>query len=1384
MKKLLTHLVFLLLGISLCLSLLSSEAIAAKKSKKDSSAQELLKVINNSGETVVYGSVLSPKEDEVNINLSKKVLKKIRTVGIENLSISLTSSLDSTKTYLVPSDAINLGRKKINETSGKYLIISIFNLSTPSGITISPSSLPAGNYKLRVQGKDLDITTDAFNYQTPALIVGTVDSNTTGLVTVEDLQGNNISGRTVTTNPNGTFFTEVRANKINNNTKARKHLKSQVDNNEENNTGNTEQIIEEIDTGIVHVVTDQDLLAITPLDNDPENNAALADKPLEVNESSTLTANLAMENEELAAEVAKDKLEELESSDEDSDEFSDEFNGNDFTCDIGDIGQFADKCPDSEEDTEIFASIGAQFKEFVKNADCSFPEFRLIKKIIPLLPDFANAQIGIGYCEINRETNDDRPCEIYSEILKEYKAGNIDEIPCPPPFCEQFKDIKPPICVVHGGFCENPYPVDTPFESSFQICRGPRCPRDPHIEPCFHRPEKDLYCKRIGVDIKSDECKSPSGLRSGPNWTIVKNSQGNEYCVPGNINPPPSSTTFFEEEFPRTPKDIAEECEVNSCHQSCEEEFGFPPPYISFPPPPSPPSYLPLPPARTLKEQSINFNDVAPPKCEACDCHRKCDAEAGRLIECKDTDQYFSKKCCERGPDPIIFFQTLAQPFPGGGFGPGRGPIGVNLYDCLCKDTINNFNEKGYVKPEAQKVCLESCPPGYEKDPNSDQCLPICDKEKGFVRDPGGICRKKCPEGSFDDGNGYCRCPEGQSIGRSGKCEAYPTCPQYCYNYQVFRKLLANHDLTGFGTTSSYTPSYTGSGYVPPYTGPGYIPPNTYPPSTNTLPLECQKCLNSSCPSGFKKDPATGNCINISNTCGNSNMYPNPNTNGEAQCICPPGLPYWDNNTNSCVATCPNGSPSSSASVNLPPKSPIPCSSTSTNCPPPYIKDPTFPNSCKCPDSTPYELGSTCVAACPSHLTPSTRPGSAYNSTAQVCKCPDGTYPNTAGTCSTTSSNYCSPAIAPTTSNPCTCNPAGGSSFNSNNICSCSSSTQTYTKEYGCSSSSSTTHTCVLGEVSNSSNPCTCASGATVGSNGQCQCTNGQVYASGGCPGSTTSCPSPYITNPAYNSSNPNGIPPCKCPDGKYSYNNDCVATCPSPLVTGTPSSGPTGAIPSCLCPGTSQYPTNGQCGSITFTSAEISGSNLVVTFTSSSLGGGCPYLYNSAGTNIYSLCGSDGSRTENIPLSVLTSNNNTVVAGNTLKLCQSNSSTNCSNTVTVSSSSSPTPTPTPTPETLTLSSAQISGSDFTINYTKSGFSECVLLVKADDNTIILHNGVNAYGNYCSGSGTVTYPLNNYNNIVSGYQVKLCKGNGPTGPTNTGLYYPHFCSAPISVTGQ
>jgi hypothetical protein len=270
-----------------------------------------------------------------------------------------------------------------------------------------------------------------------------------------------------------------------------------------------------------------------------------------------------------------------------------------------------------------------------------------------------------------------------------------------------------------------------------------------------------------------------------------------------------------------------------------------------------------------------------------------------------------------------------------------------------------------------------------------------------------------------------------------------------------------------------------------------------YPPSygSASYSFTMKECL---CPD--KTYPTNG-------VCGSSN-YCSPNISPTATnpCTCNPfGGAYFSSNT----CTCPTNSGQTYTK-----ESGCTGSTSTTTCSSPYIKDPAFPQSCKCPDGTPYELGSTCVATCPSGLIPSTSPGGPYSSTKQVCKCSDSTYPNAQGTCSTT---QCPTPFIPNLygNTPCKCPESLPYIYQSTCVATCPPGLQVTGP-----SGQSTQPTCLcpggsfpdgngncggicqVGQVSSSTNPCTCAApGYITGPNTSCICPTGysKAYSDQGC---------------------------------------------------------------------------------------------------------------------------------------------------------------------------------------------------------------------------------------------------------------------------------------------
>ena len=897
MKKYFCAILSILLTLNLSL-FFSCSAFAAKTKKQKQ--KKSIKVATTEGTNEIFGSVLNPNKNQVLLFLPKSLLNAIRRAGSAKVPIQLASSTDSTRTYAVPDDSVTIQKKKINGKMQQVAVVNISNLTSQAGVTVTPGSLQSGNYKLRITGKMIEESTDVFNYQTPVLVVGNVKSdNTKGFVTVEDLAGDMLSDNSVAINIGGSFLTEVRGNKINKkNTKAKSRLVHfQTANNFADTTSATNSFAdttsannsfadttsatnsfadttsannsfadttsaansfadttgEDLSVGLVHAVTDKDLYSIIPLDNNAENNAAKAAKPTTVDESTTLTANLAKEDEDLALELAQDELDKLISEEDIPEE---EFK--DFGCAID---QFSNRCT-SLTDKELLASIGADFKKFVSTADCNFPDFKIIKKFALNTPDNENAILGKAYCENTSDLEEDsnKPCETYSDILSQFEDGFLFDLPCPPDFCTEFKDIID--CSASVNFCRANEPI-TPFRFQVKNCSGPNC--RPQAPACVAKPTKDLYCAKIGVNIKEIDCTSTG--RNSPGFIVETNSKGNKFCVPKEVPPDP----FDFSGKVKTSKDIAEDCEISACHKECEKKFGFNPP----------PSFGPAP----------------GQQCPSCDCNFACEAEAGRVADCGNPkSMFFAKSCCNTGGDfgsfggnfgdpfggsfgsSFPFFRlanqsqlppppdgsfggtfgqpppsgtfgqpppggTFGQPPPGGtfgqpppsgtfgqpsggdpfggsfgqpssgdpfggsfgqpsggdpfgggsfgqpsggdpfgggsfgqpsggdpfgssfgqpsgGFGNEKGPIQQDVRECLCGND-NNFNSNGLVKEESLNACKNSCPQGYEKDPKSESCLPIC--EQGSTRDAGGVCRKQCSQG--------------QQL-KDGKCQPIPTAPK------------------------------------------------------------------------------------------------------------------------------------------------------------------------------------------------------------------------------------------------------------------------------------------------------------------------------------------------------------------------------------------------------------------------------------------------------------------------------------------------------------------------------------------------------------------------------------------------------------------------------
>lgn len=424
-----------------------------------------LSVVNNDGEKTVNGSVLNPNHDEIHV-LMLSLLNALKRGDIKKVSIIIASIKDATQTFVAPNDSISIQKKKIKTKTDKYLVVNLFNLSTSEGTLVSPSALPSGEYKLKIKAGKSTIETGTFNYEPPALIVGKVDTKSTGLVSIEDLEGKKLSERTVATNPDGTFFTEVRANKI--------PLKQKIKN----------QTLNAKSTGVIHAITEKDLLAVVPLDNNVQTNAQIASSPISVTESSTLTAQIARNNQPLAFEIVDEITEKLKSGES--------LQGFDLSKVGCNITQFFNRCPEdlkAIENFELLESIGKDFIEFIKTANCNFPGFEILKELVTIENTaFVESLIAIDYCKTSKAIigNALKPCNAYVAIQKEFEGGIIEQLPCPPPFCEEFKDIKPPKCFTPINFCEEAIPSSPPSKN---ICRGPKCFEEFFTNPCIQLTE-------------------------------------------------------------------------------------------------------------------------------------------------------------------------------------------------------------------------------------------------------------------------------------------------------------------------------------------------------------------------------------------------------------------------------------------------------------------------------------------------------------------------------------------------------------------------------------------------------------------------------------------------------------------------------------------------------------------------------------------------------------------------------------------------------------------------------------------------------------------------------------------------------------------------------
>ena len=148
------------------------------------------------------------------------------------------------------------------------------------------------------------------------------------------------------------------------------------------------------------------------------------------------------------------------------------------------------------------------------------------------MQDDSNTFIGEGYCSFaSRETDEEKPCQIYSQILTEFKSSRIKELPCPPPFCTEFQNIKQ--CNNPVGVCQE----DGPQPFLGQVFGSPRPGQGfgpPLGGQCVHK-VRDLFCKQIknsdGTgELEEKDCFDPT--KFGPGWVAETATNGKKYCVP------------------------------------------------------------------------------------------------------------------------------------------------------------------------------------------------------------------------------------------------------------------------------------------------------------------------------------------------------------------------------------------------------------------------------------------------------------------------------------------------------------------------------------------------------------------------------------------------------------------------------------------------------------------------------------------------------------------------------------------------------------------------------------------------------------------------------------------------------------------------------------
>ena len=1085
-----------------------------KKGKTSASIQ----VFSNDGEQTIYGSILIPTADDANVALPPNQLAKVRKSGVSKLTVTLTSALDSTKTYTVPTESVTVQNRKLKKKSGKFLVVNLFSITNQSGITVSPSSLPGDQYKLTISdGKDINITTSSFTYEPPALVVGTAKTKSTGVVTVEDLEGDMISDKSVITSNNGAFFTEVRAKNLPSNTTTTKNRKLSAQTEDESNT----LLEDDTEPGVVAVNIDEDkdaeLEALVPLSTNPDANEAISE-----NEAIEVTEETTQELDYLKAAAEGDEEALNEIADQAVKQKLDDITGGTSTSSSGGLPTPSAACPDvkllANRCDKPDAALGNDVKSTYFSV-CNFEGKEFIEKL-PL------EKIAEVYCKhATKGEEKGSPCDVYEKFVLPNAKG--PKPVCPPPECTKFASILKN-CVQPFGVCGGPQggPAGPGPITRLAQVSGP----SPGSTPggpgqCFvKKPPRDLFCFEIDAKdgVPASEC-IPDPTNPGPDWAIGDAGNGKKFCVPSKLQ-----GGFFPpgESAPTTPNDIARQlCVLTRCHKDCESQFGKP----SF----------------TGLEQTFGGSTAGgpggpgtpggpsgpgapgggfgfPQDCKVCKCHQTCDAKSGRPV-CDFGSGIVTKGCCTSTT-------FAAQQFGGfgsgmGGFGgPGPIPLGGDLRSCLCKDLTANFGSDKVATDVAVESCKKSCPDPDKYEPGKlsngqEACLPICEKfGQGLVRDEGGGCKK----------------------GKGGQDNCPASCSQYVRKF--LEQTTGGTQPSGFGGSTGDIPPECkpcfGGGF-----GGGQCPPDKPVKCPDGLCKPSQaECGKGECPPDQKFDPVTQKCIG-----GGPCPQDKPIKCPDGSCRVTQLECASTSSGGTCPQTTPIRCPDGSCKVTQ-----LECTSTSSGGTCPQATPIRCPDgSCKVTqlECTSTSSGGTCPQTtpirCPDGSCRVTQLECASTSSGGTCpqatpiRCPDGSCKVTQLECTSTSSGGTCPQATPimcpdnscqVTLAACPC-PAGQTKC-SDGTCQITCTSTSSSGGGGDTCPQATPIRCPDNSCQTTLAACPCPAGQTKCSDGTCQIT----------------CPCPQATPircPDNSCQTTLAACPCpagqtKCPDGT------CQITCPS----------------------------------------------------------------------------------------------------------------------------------------------------------------------------------------------------------------------------------------------